>query len=319
MKFDDFKVTVGQAPAPNAAPVAAFTSTVSDLTASVNGSTSTDSDGSIASYTWDFGDGGAGTGATASHSYAAAGTYTVTLTVVDNAGATNSVSHPVPVTAPPGSVPPGTVLAQDAFGRTSASGLGTADTGGAWSLNGSAAYFSVDGSAGAINLGAAGLGPSAYLGSVLSSSTDTKVTVSQTALANGGGSIVGLIGRRVGTAGEYRAKVKISATGALTLQGTRVAAGVETTLQSVGVPGVTYAAGQQLNIRLQVTGTAPTTIRAKVWVAGTAEPAAWQVSTTDATAALQAAGSVGILAYLSGTSTNFPVGTRFDDLTTTSV
>ena len=50
---------------PNLAPTAAFTATPAGLTASVDAATSTDPDGTIASYAWNFGDGGIGTGATA--------------------------------------------------------------------------------------------------------------------------------------------------------------------------------------------------------------------------------------------------------------
>ena len=64
-------------PRPNQAPTAAFTSSCTNATCSFDGSGSTDSDGSVASYAWKFGDGSTGTGATPSHTYAAAGTYTV--------------------------------------------------------------------------------------------------------------------------------------------------------------------------------------------------------------------------------------------------
>lgn len=44
------------------APTASFTSTVTDLSVAFYASGSTDSDGSIASYSWNFGDGSTGTG-----------------------------------------------------------------------------------------------------------------------------------------------------------------------------------------------------------------------------------------------------------------
>ncbi len=87
----------GTAPT-NQPPVAAFSSSCSALTCSFT-STSSDPDGTIASYSWTFGDGATSTVPNPSHSYAAAGSYTVTLTVTDNQGATNAVSHSVTVTA----------------------------------------------------------------------------------------------------------------------------------------------------------------------------------------------------------------------------
>ena len=93
-------VTVAPVPPANVAPTAAFTSGTQELTVSVDGSTSADSDGTVASYAWEFGDGGTATGATASHAYAGSGTYTIKLTVTDDKGATNSTSQPVTVTAP---------------------------------------------------------------------------------------------------------------------------------------------------------------------------------------------------------------------------
>src|SRR5207249_5998719 len=85
---------------PNQPPVSSFTKSCNGLTCSFT-STSSDPDGSIASYRWTFGDGSAAvTTQNASHTYGAGGTYTVTLQVTDNQGATNSSSQSVTVTAP---------------------------------------------------------------------------------------------------------------------------------------------------------------------------------------------------------------------------
>jgi PKD repeat protein len=288
----------------NSPPTAAFTSTATQLSVGVDASASADPDGTISSYAWTFGDGGTGTGVTASHSYAAAGTYTITLTVTDNDGATGTSSRTVTLTS-------GGVLARDAFARTQASGWGAADTGGVWTVNGTAASYSVTGGQGLMSL-AAGRGPSAYLPGVSTTASNSLVTVSLDKIGNGGGSYLGVIGRRVGTA-EYRGKVKVLASGATTLQLTRLSGGAETTLAQF-TPGITLAAGQQLQLRVEVTGTAPTTLRAKTWRAGTAEPGTWSVTSTDATAGLQSAGSAGLLSYMASSATNAPVLARFDDL-----
>jgi PKD repeat protein len=93
-------VTVTAPPPVNQPPVAAFSSSCTQLACSFT-STSSDPDGTIASYAWTFGDGTTATTQNPSHTYAAGGTFTVTLTVTDNQGATGNVSHTVTVTAPP--------------------------------------------------------------------------------------------------------------------------------------------------------------------------------------------------------------------------
>jgi PKD repeat protein len=66
-----------------------------------DGTHSTDSDGTIASYSWSFGDGTTATGATSSKTYTSAGTFTVRLTVTDNKGATASATTTADITIPP--------------------------------------------------------------------------------------------------------------------------------------------------------------------------------------------------------------------------
>ena len=304
------QVTV--APTPNQPPTASFTTSCTDLVCAFNGTGSSDPDGTIASYAWNWGDATAdGSGATANHTYAAAGTYTARLTVTDNNGATGTTTTPVTVTAPP----PVTVLAADVFGRTLASGWGTADTGGAWTNSGSATALSVGGGVGQVRLNA-GSGPWLALAGVSSSATDLVSTVALDKVPTGSGAYVSLNGRRVAGVGDYRAKVHYTSNGGVWLSLQRAtAANVETVLAAeTQVPGITMAAGQQLLVRVQVTGTSPTTIRARVWKAGTTEPTTWQKTVTDSTAGFQAAGGVGLYLYLSGSATNAPIAFSFDDL-----
>jgi len=74
---------------PTADPGGPYTVTAGkELT--LDGSGSSDSDGSVAEYTWDFGDSSTGSGVNPVHTYTAAGEYTVTLTVKDNKGAASA-------------------------------------------------------------------------------------------------------------------------------------------------------------------------------------------------------------------------------------
>jgi len=300
-------VTVASLPV-NQKPTASFTRTLNGLVLSVNGGASSDPDGTIASYSWDFGDGTpAGSGKTATHTYSAAGTYQVKLTVTDDGGATDSSTASIDATGP-------TVFAADAFGRTSASGWGNADQGGAWTLSGSASNFAVAGGVGTIKMGSAGAGPGAALTSVSSTDTEIGTTWSVDKTADGGGLYLTDIVRRVSSTTFYQAKFRLVSTSAATLIITKVSAGTETTLASTTVTGLTVGANEQVRLRVQATGTAPTTLRAKAWKIGATEPASWQVQTTDSTAGLQVAGAVGVQAYLSGSATTAPVVAKLDDV-----
>ncbi|GIH69073.1 LamG-like jellyroll fold domain-containing protein [Sphaerimonospora thailandensis] len=307
----------GNGPA-NQAPTASFSATCTDLDCSFDAGASGDPDGSITGYAWDFGDGTTGAGQTATHTYPAAGDYPVTLTVTDDASATGT--HADVVTPQPPANPSPT-LASDAFGRTASSGLGSADTGGEYTLSGAAAWFAVDGDAAKITMPSAGANRRAYLNSVSSTTSDTTFSVTTDKAATGNGIYLWGIGRSVSGQGDYRARVRLLSSNVVGLALSRVDTSNSEVLLAPeqGVPGLTYSPGTVLKVRLQVLGTSPTTVQAKVWPATSAEPVDWQVTTTDSTAGLQAPGSVGFGVFLSGSAANAPVVATVDDLSSNSM
>ena len=101
----------------NQPPTASFTATPPSGEAPqdilLDGSGSTDTDGSIAEYFWDLGDGQTAATVTVNHTYSVANTYRVSLTVTDDVGAIDTVSMDIPVTAPQNYAISGTILAPE--------------------------------------------------------------------------------------------------------------------------------------------------------------------------------------------------------------
>jgi PKD repeat protein len=295
-------VTVSGPPPANAAPTASFTVTPNGLQVTANGSASSDTaPGTIASYAWNWGDStttSAGAASTVTHTYASTGTYTVTLTVTDDGGATGTATRIVTV------APAAAEFARDAFNRNvPAGGWGNADLGGAWTATQTTsgqttdARLSVTPGAGVMTLATAGNNAGATLDGVSQTSTDIRTSVVVTAAPAGNGTDAYVSGRRIAGQGEYRVRVRFFADGTVGLVLSRFIGTAETFPGGqVVVPGLTYTPGTTLNVRVQVSGTGTTTVRAMVWN-GATEPATWQLSRTDTTAALQAAGTVGLAAY----------------------
>ncbi|MFI0419295.1 phosphatase PAP2 family protein [Spongiactinospora sp. 9N601] len=216
-----------------------------------------------------------------------------------------------------GAPSPGATLVADTFNRTVTNGFGTADAGGAWWVGAPAGSYAVNAGQARITLTEPSAGRSAYPNRVISTGTDLAFKVGLDKLATGNGVYVTAVGRRVDGAGNYRSTLIIRPDGAVMLQLRRAdSAGTETALAPLQtIPGISYTPGSLLHLRLQVVGTSPTTLRAKVWPDGTPEPAAWHQTVTDSTPVLQGAGRAGLLAYLSGTATNAPVTVNVDDFT----
>jgi PKD repeat protein len=301
LSFDDLLAsTPGSGPPPNQPPTASFTASCSALSCTFDGSGSHDPDGTITGYAWDFGDGGTADTAMASHTFPAAGSYTVELVVTDDDAAQGELDQGVTVSA---SVVP---FAADSFARTVSSGWGSADVGGKWTLSGGATNFAVASGAGTMRLAANGF-DAAYL-PASSSGADLSVQLACSAVPVGGSLSALVIARRVSAGNQYAARIYVNPNRSVTVQLLRQVGGAETTLGPVTtVPGLSATAGVPMAVRLQSVGTSPTTVRARVWLASGSEPTTWLTTATDATASLQAAGSIGITSFLAAKATNGPI------------
>lgn len=291
---------------PHTDPTAVIDSDADGLSVAFDGTSSSAADGAtIESYAWEFGDGGSSTDAAPTHDYAEAGEYDVTLTVTDSLGASGSVTETISV-----SETVETALAEDEFERVSATGWGTADVGGTWS---SVSGSSIVNGVGVLSLLKSQTRATALSG-VLPADTDTRLTVSTDKVADGGGTHVNVKARTT-AAGEYRAKLRISATGVVNVGIARLLGTSEALIANRVLTGYTHTAGAALDMRVRMTSTgASTSLEVKVWPQGQPEPAAWYVTATDSEPGLQGTGQFALGAYVSGTATNAPVQVGFDHL-----
>ncbi|RKZ71571.1 MAG: hypothetical protein DRQ57_18475 [Gammaproteobacteria bacterium] len=106
-------ISVSVQEAPNEPPTAALAITPetgeAPLTIALDGSASSDTDGTIASHVWTASDGQTANGQNAELTFSEAGDYTITLEVTDNDGATNSATKNVKVEAAANYVASGTI------------------------------------------------------------------------------------------------------------------------------------------------------------------------------------------------------------------
>ena len=222
------------------------------------------------------------------------------------------VSGPLP--------PASTPFALDSFDRTTSSGWGSADRGGAWATS-PAGSFAVS-SAGGSHAGTIWLTPgatnTAHLSATRSSSTDLTMTIGLDRLPSRS-VYLDVIGRRAGSNAEYDGLVRINQSGLVHLNPRVLNGPTPVTDLATPVSSGSYQPGSRPNVRMQVSGTAPITIRLKAWPAGSAEPTAWAVQASDTTAALQTPGMIGFRSYLSSGDTHAPVALSVGNLSARSI
>ena len=202
------------------------------------------------------------------------------------------------------------VVAADTFGRAEASGWGTAETGGTWTrTTGTAGNFSVSEGRGWHSVTPGGTTES-RLEEVSATDVDATVSVGASRLPDAG-YVWSIFGARVSGTNHYASRLRFNPDGTVGIH--LVRSGTPVVGANV-VPGLSVAAGDRLKVRLQVTGTAPTTARAKVWPAGSAEPSGWTYELSDSTLANQVAGGVMLRSFGASTIGTTPVLVGYDDL-----
>ncbi len=176
------------------------------------------------------------------------------------------------------------LLVEDSFDRNATGGWGTADTGQAWVSRDALGYLSADGDDAHIR---APLGAT-YTGWSDIPSVSTKDVRAQVVWSVDGtpdSTYIGVGGRVVGS-NYYAARVRLAADGGVKLFALKNDSSIkqvnyEATMKVV--PSEKYV------VAVHVSGTSPTTVKAKVWKYGEEEPD-WQVVATDNTAGYQAPG-----------------------------
>ncbi|WP_235523267.1 right-handed parallel beta-helix repeat-containing protein [Cellulomonas sp. Root485] len=221
----------------------------------------------------------------------------------------------IPSALSPAATPELAPVAVDGFGRTVAGGWGTATTGGAWTtVGGVATDYAVSGGSASMSVRQAGWNLYSGLAAVRSTDTEVQARVSLDKKPVGGAVDVDVVGRAVDTTQGYRLRSKLLADGSIRTSLIKVVGKTTTTLSTTTLTGLGFAGTAQLQVRLQVKGTPATTLQAKVWAVGTAEPAAWTLTAADSTAALQVPGGIGVNTYTASAITNAPIATRVSDV-----
>ncbi|HEY3409949.1 MAG TPA: LamG-like jellyroll fold domain-containing protein, partial [Propionicimonas sp.] len=307
-----YSVGTGSVP-PHLAPTAAFTVSASGLTASVDASASTATDGATLTYAWNWGDGTAsGSGRSTTHTYATAGTKSIVLTLIDSLGGMSTLTKSVTV-----SLPASVEVATATFGTDVASGWGSASPGGAFTTTGGT-DFSVSSGEGKLSLVAKATRTANLVGAS-ARDVEGRLDLGLDKLPSPAGTQVhaNYVLRKGSDGSDYRLKVRFSDTGAVILNLCTFVGTTETSLVMTTVPGLTYVPGARVRVAFAVTGTGTTSLKAKAWSVGASEPTVWLTTATDTEATLQDAGSVGFIGY-ANSITNGPITVAVDNLRVTT-
>jgi hypothetical protein len=206
-------------------------------------------------------------------------------------------------------VRPDTNTSADTFPRTTSNGWGTADSGGAWTVNGTASEYSTTGSTARITMASANVRRYATLATSLIT-FDITVRIRTTALATGASLKGGGLVRFADTSNFNRVDVVFGTDQSITATIISRTAGVDTTA-ATATTSLTHAANTWYRLRLQSHSAGGGYMRAKVWLDGATEPSTWDVQV--GVGANSTAGLMGLTAIRTTGNTNASAVVEFDD------
>jgi hypothetical protein len=196
----------------------------------------------------------------------------------------------------------------DSMGGTLTGTWGSADSGQAWSrVGGPSTDYSMSGGVGRHSLSAVNSSRRNVIGDTVD--TDLTMKLRTTVDATGGSIMAGAVTRFQDFSNNYSFRVRFNTTGGVDTDIQSIVEGVVTTIASIEDSGLTYAANDWFNLRVQMQGN---DLRMKVWADGDPEPGAWTREVTDND--LTDSGRVGTRSILSTDNTNtLPVIVEYDD------
>jgi len=170
----------------------------------------------------------------------------------------------------------------DTFNRTVSNGLGTATSGQAYTLSGTATQFSVAPSTASIAVSAVG----DNIGYVDRQTSDIDITVqvALSAIPTTNLATVGVVGKLRDASNYYNGTMMVATGGAVSLRFSKNVAAALSTISTTLVTGVTYVANAVYNLRYVNTWSQAlqaNVMTLKLWAANTAQPGGWMATATD--------------------------------------
>lgn len=208
-----------------------------------------------------------------------------------------------------------TTYASDTFTRSATDQWGTADTGGAWTVEGTAADFDVNGTAGTMVCGSSTTRTTRLASMTTAQDVEARCDFTFNTAVTAGTSIGAQWGFEIrrsnpqATANAYRLRFAACQSGTdARLRLNTVLSGSEANVATQTLPGVDWSAqnGTVFHCRVQVVQTSATasTIKFKYWLGAASEPTSWNWTVSDSTSALQnVSGTVGLTALTGSTVT----------------